>query len=451
MKRIIDHFLLEWKSDGLRQPLLLRGARQVGKTYAVRQLGKTFEHFVEINFEATPSARSVFDAGLDPHRIIRDLSSISQKSIIPGKTLLFLDEVQITPIAITALRYFYELMPTLHVIAAGSLLDFAIEEVGVPVGRITFLYMYPLSFAEFLVAIGYSILLQEIMQHSPIAPFSSTLHSLALRCVGEYLAIGGMPYAIAQWLDKQDPLAFTAVHRRILGAYRQDFGTYARKLQVKYVDLIFKHIPLQMGRKFKYSLVEGEYRKRELAPALDLLETAGIAHKIHYSAGQGIPLGAQIDPQDYKTIFLDIALAQTALGLKTAEWFLNPEDDLVNKGTVVESFVGQELMAYSEPYDKAELFYWHRETGPANAEVDYLINLNRTVIPLEVKAGSGSTLRSMHSFLERHPTSPYGVRFSTHNYSVHEKIHSYPLYAIAQLVTTGCLEMRKAIEQMAKN
>ena len=450
MKRIIDHFLLQWKQNSYRKPLLLRGARQVGKTFSVRQLGKTYADFVEINLESAPDIVAVFEKDLDPRRILRELSLIARKSITPGTTLLFLDEIQLVPRAITALRYFYEIVPELHVIAAGSLLDFAIEQVGIPVGRVESLYMHPVSFIEFLAAVGNTMIVDEILNHDISQEMSPVIHDKILGLLGEYLALGGMPQSVQHWLEKKDALGCAKAHATLLDTYRQDFGKYAKKLQIKYVELLFKYVPIQMGRKFKYSAIEGDYRKRELAPALDLLETAGIAHKIFYSAGQGIPLGAQIDPQDYKIIFLDAGLAQTALGLDVAGWFLQPEREFVNKGALVEAFVGQELLAYASPHIKQELYYWHKESGAAGqAEVDYLVQLAGTVVPLEVKSGSGRTLKSMQTFLETHPKSSYGLRCSIQNYSLYENIHSYPLYALAKIMSDSNAEMKQAIHYLA--
>jgi hypothetical protein len=448
MKRIIDHFLMLWKQDPYRKPLLLRGARQVGKTYSVRQFGTTYPHFVEINFELQAKAIRIFEEDLVPARLLRELSLIAQQEIIPGKTLLFLDEVQMAPQAIIALRYFYEMMPELHVIAAGSLLDFAIEQVGVPVGRVQSLYIHPLSFIEYLVAVGDTLLAKEIINQNAQEPLGQVIHEKTLKLLGEYLALGGMPLSVQRWADNKKPLNCAQVHHEILRTYRQDFSKYARKLQIKYVELIFNSIPLQQGRKFKYSLIEGDYRKRELAPALDLLVTAGIAHKVYRSAGQGVPLGAQIDPQDYKIIFLDSGLAQTLLGLDVSQWFLQPQEEFINKGALVETFVGQELIAYTDPASDNSLYYWQKNSGASQAEIDYLIQQVGTVIPIEVKAGQGTTLRSMHSFLENHPKSPFGIRFSTQNYSRIDKIHSYPLYAVAQVMCEKNAEMRQAIERL---
>lgn len=448
MRRIIDHFLLQWKNDEYRKPLLMRGARQVGKTYSVRQLGASYSDFVEINLEQKDAAKNVFEGDLDPARICIELSLIAKKPIIPGKTLLFLDEVQNIPRSIIALRYFYEMMPELHVIAAGSLLDFAIEQIGIPVGRVQSMYMYPLSFIEYLAADGNSLFINEIINHSSDREISLMVHNKLLGLLGEYLALGGMPSSVQRWINKKDPLGCAKVHKAILSTYSQDFAKYARKMQIKYVELLFEHAPIQLGRKFKYSLIEGDYRKRELAPALDLLVTAGVVNKVYYSAGQGVPLGAQIDPQDYKVIFLDAGLAQSLLDLDIAQWFLNPQNEIVNKGALVEAFVGQELLTYSDPQIKNNMYYWHKDDKVGQAEVDYLIQIGSDVVPVEVKSGSGRTLKSIQTFLDSHAKSSYGIRFSSQNYSVHNKIYSYPLYAVAKVMSDKNLEVKQAISKL---
>lgn len=445
MKRIIDHFLLQWKDDRLRKSLLLRGARQVGKTYAVRKLGTTYPDFVEINFELRKDAHGIFEKNLDPERIVRELSLIARKRIIPGKTLLFLDEIQIVPEAITSLRYFYEMMPELHVIAAGSLLDFAIEQIGIPVGRVQSLYMHPVSFIEYLVASGETMIVEEIMNHTIKQEMSVAVHDKILGLLGEYLALGGMPHSVQEWVDKKNALDCAKMHRALLNTYRQDFGKYAKKMQIKYVELIFDQVPLQLGRKFKFSNVEGDFRKRELAPALDLLVTAGVAHKVFYTAGHGMPLGAQVEVQDYRAILLDVGLAQSVLGLDLAGWFLNAPQEFINKGALVEAFVGQEMLVYDQPYSKNTLYYWHKESTAQQAEIDYLKQLKGEIIPVEVKAGLGRTIKSLHYFLEKHPKSSYGIRFSAQNYSIHERVYSYPLYAIAHVLCEENTEVKQAI------
>ena len=257
-KRIIDYHLDKWKVDPYRKPLLLRGARQVGKTYAIRRLGQQFKYFVEVNFEKLVEAIDIFSKDLSPEKIIRDLSLLLKTPIIPGETLLFLDEVQQAPRAITALRYFYEEMPALHVIAAGSLLEFAIEKVGVPVGRISMLYMYPLSFIEYLVAVGDKLIVKELLDHPAGTPMNEPIHSKILATLGEYLSIGGMPEALARWIQTKDPASALSVLQQISTTYRQDFEKYAKKAQIKYLELLFRQTPHLIGKEFSYSEIHGE-------------------------------------------------------------------------------------------------------------------------------------------------------------------------------------------------
>lgn len=432
LKRLVDKDLLEWKSSLSRKPLLVRGGRQIGKTHAVRVLGKSFDNFVEINFERRKDAHSFFENDLDPHQIIKSLSILTLQEIKPGKTLLFFDEIQAVPRALTSLRYFYELMPELHIIAAGSLLDFAIQSEGMPVGRIESLYMHPLSFLEFLYAMeGGHILVKAILEHPLTEQFPEPIHKKLLGLVGQYIAIGGMPEAVKSWWKNSNPLECAKVHHSILDSYRQDFSKYGKKHELKYLNTLFESIPRQLGQRFKYSLVEGDYRKRELAPCLELLSLAGIIHRIYHSSGQGIPLGAEVHEDYFKIILLDVGLCQALLDLPARPLLLFPAEELINRGSIVEAFIGQELLAYSHTIRRPHLYYWQKFSREGQAEVDYLTQDNHSVIPIEVKSGLGSTLASLNTFLESHFKSPYGIRFSSHNYPEHQKVRSYPLYALA--------------------
>lgn len=444
MKRIIDHFLHNWRSSYLRTPLLVRGARQVGKTYSIREFGKTFSSFVELNFEQMPEARSLFASDFVAERILRTISAITQQQIIPGETLLFLDEIQAVPETLIALRYLYEEVPELHVIAAGSLLDFAIAKVGLPVGRVTSFYMTPLSFAEYLSAIGASITLEMVLTNK-IEDLPEMIHTQTLRLVSEYLAIGGMPRMVAAWAREGNILNISVLAASLLDTYRDDFEKYGTRFQVPYLNKVFASIPHQLGNKFKFSLVEGDFRKRELLPCLDLLKTAGVARCVTRTAAQGIPVGAGAYLDDYKVILLDIALTQYMLDFDPGSWALDPLSIFVNKGPLVEAFVGQELKAYAHPMKQSQLYYWRRDVVGSEAEIDYVIQRREHIIPIEVKSGQGRTLRSMQQFLDSHPNTPYGMRFSTHTHSIYEKIHSYPLYALAQVCTQDDQEMRAAL------
>jgi predicted AAA+ superfamily ATPase len=430
MKRLINWHLEAWRKDSRRKPLVLKGARQIGKTYAVRQLGAQFESMVEINFELVPEAKTIFAKDLMPERILWELGLLAAAPIIPGKTLLFLDEVQAAPQAILALRYFYEQTPALHVVAAGSLLDFALEAVGMPVGRVSMLYVYPLSFMEFLAAVGQGRFVEAILQERPL---SSVHHEQLLNLLGHYLAIGGMPEAVRAWVETRDPRASYEAQKGLVETYRQDFPKYAKQQQLKYLDVLFAQMPHFIGEQFKYSSIHGEYKKRELAPCLDLLRRANVIHQVTRSAGHGMPLGAGVNLERFKTILLDVGIAQALLGLDLPAWFLNPDKDLVNRGMIAEAFVGQELLCYAAPKWKSELYYWKREAKGALAEVDYLCDYRGAVAPIEVKSGHGSTLRSLHQFLADHPQVQKGLRFWSANYEQTERVDSRPLYAVVTL------------------
>lgn len=432
-KRIIDFHLDKWKTDPFRKPLLFRGARQVGKTYAVRRLGQQFKSFVEVNFERLEGAASLFEKDLVPERLVLALSLLIKTPIIPGETLLFFDEVQEAPRAILALRYFHEEMPNLHVIAAGSLLEFAIAKVGVPVGRISMLYMYPFSFLEYLVATGNHLIAKEILDHRVGVPMEGIIHTKILDLLGEYLSIGGMPEAVARWVQTKDPASALNVLQQIAATYRQDFEKYARKAQVKYLEQLFRQIPHLVSKEFSYREIHGEYRKRELAPALELLERANIIHSIRHSSGQGIPIGAEVDFETFKVIYLDIGLCQAILGSDISVWFLHPLEGFDNRGEIAEGFIGQELICYASPESKAELHFWKRKEKNSTAEIDYLIQKGEQIIPIEVKSGHGNTLRSLRVFLDTHPKSTTAIRFSSLNYSLMEGLDSRPLYAAASL------------------
>lgn len=411
----------------------------MGKTHAVRQLGREFESMVEVNFELVPDFKTFFEKDLLPERIIWELGLRAKQQIVPGKTLLFLDEIQVAPQVILALRYFYEQMPDLHVIAAGSLLDFSLEQVGMPVGRVGMLYVHPLSFLEFLAAVGESQFIDAILREQPL---SSLLHDQLLGLLSHYFAIGGMPESVIAWRETKDPRASYEAQKGLVETYRQDFPKYAKKHQLQYLDLLFEKIPHLIGKQFKYSAVAEELKKRELAPCLDLLRRANIVHQITHSAGNGVPLGAEAHLDWFKTILLDIGLSQALLGLDLPAWFLNPDKDLINRGTIAEAFVGQELLCYAIPKWKTDLYFWKREASGSLAEIDYLYEHRGVILPIEVKSGHGSTLRSMHQFLTQHPKVGQGIRFWAGNYEKTATIDSKPLYAVAALAP---LEQKEAL------
>ncbi len=435
MNRIIDAYLRDWKKQANRKALLLRGARQVGKTYAVRGLGATFDELAEINLERNAEFAEVFRGNLDPHRILRDLRLMTGKRLVPGATLLFIDEIQQEPLAVTALRYLHESMPELHVIAAGSLLEFALEQVGLPVGRVASLHMYPMSFLEYLVARGDRPLAERLLDDEGLDSIGTPVHERLLRLAGEFIVLGGLPEVVESWIQHEDLERCGQILDVLVAAYRQDFAKYAKRHQVKYVDLVFNEVPAMTGRKFKYDALPGTWKARELAPALDLLCKASVVHKVTHSAGNGLPLKAESDPRRFKALFFDVGLAQRIMGADVRPWLLEPAAAIRNAGAAAEAFVGQELLAYSRPWSREELHYWHRETRASNAEVDYLLPFDGTVIPVEVKSGATGRLLSLRAFLEeKRGLSPYGIRFCGQPCSIHENLQSYALWAVPHVL-----------------
>lgn len=259
------------------------------------------------------------------------------------------------------------------------------------------------------------------------------------------MALGGMPEVVKTWVALGDPKKCFEVQQDLIVAYQQDFEKYAKKHQEKYLNALFIQIPHFVSEQFQYKNIHGEYRKRELAPCLDLLNKANVIHTIYHSSGNGIPLGAEVNLEHFKLIFLDVALSQSILGLNLSNWFLNPDNEFINKGSVLEAFIGQELLCYSQPFKKSSLYYWKRESKSSQAEVDYLIDNKNTVIPIEVKSGSGGHLKSLHLFLEQHSKSPYGIRFSSQNGSFFDKVESRPIYTVCSLFSSDDLESAHAL------
>jgi len=429
MKRDIFCDLLEWVDRTGRKPLILRGARQVGKSYLVNQLGKRFDNFVKVNFEETPSIGTIFEGDLNINNLLTKLQIATNSKIEQGKTLLFFDEIQNAPKALVALRYFYENLPGLHIIAAGSLIEFVIEKAGIPVGRVRSLYVYPMSFAEYLSATGNELLRDLLASNSSDVPVDDIFHKKLLELVKEYIIIGGMPEAVKSWIEKREIREVKRIHNDLVDTYKQDFGKYAKASQVKYVDKIFDAIPAQLGRKFVFSRVDSSLKTRELRPALELLEKAQVATIVYHSSANGVPLGAEVNHSLFKVIFVDIALTQTILGISPEDIFLR-FNDFVNQGELIEAFVGQELLAYSYRYSRASLYYWNREKTSSNAEVDYVIAKNRTVYPVEVKSGASMRLKSLIQFLKEKEKSHVGIHFSTKNFGRKSNVRRFPIYGV---------------------
>ena len=430
MHRDLYHYLVQWKDDQMRKPLLIQGARQVGKSWLVQEFGRTFENYIELNLEQMPSYSKIFEGDLDANTLVNNIALYTQQKIVPSKTLLFIDEIQYCPRAITALRYFYECIPELHVIAAGSLVKFAINKVGVPVGRISFAYLHPLSFGEFLDALGH----HHWREHIQGNPQTDTLHTQLLDLAKLYMWLGGMPAVVNAWLNTQDPNQCLVTQDQIITAYKQDFLKYADNHLIDKVDSVFTSIPRQLGNKFKYVNVDTEVRSSVLKEALYLLSQADIAHICYHTSAQGFPLAGGSNLKRFKVFFFDTGLAQRLLGLDLTEWMQQPIN-VTTLGSIAEQFVAQELVAYQNYNQKAELFYWHRENKNSNAEVDFVIKHQQHIVPVEVKSGKGGRYQSLNVFLSsHHEMSPYGVIISEKPANISENMHWIPLYQIEGLL-----------------
>ncbi|MBI5101284.1 MAG: ATP-binding protein [Nitrospirae bacterium] len=435
MKRFVETPLLHWKQDPWRKVLLLRGARQVGKTYSVRELGKTFPYYVEINLDETPALKELFVHSLTVHQIIERLAVVTGIPIKPGETLLFLDEIQACPAALSALRYFQEKLPALHVVAAGSLLEFALSEIpSMGVGRLHSLFMYPLSFMEYLFASGQEALYRTVMGHPVSTPLEPVIHHQLLDQLKLFYMIGGLPGVIDYYLKTHDLLRCQELLQDLATSYEDDFAKYKNKVPVARLREGFQSIIAQAGHKFSYTRVDSNSYHKAIKEALDLLILAGLAYKVPHSSCRGIPLGATINPKYFKILPFDIGIAQRVLGLDLAELVLQSQENLINKGAITEVYCGLELIHSHAGNAKPELFYWHRESRGSQAELDYVIAGQSGVLPIEVKAGSKGQMQSMNLFLKEHKL-PKGIRISQENFSVYDHIQVLPLYAASRCWT----------------
>lgn len=436
--RSIDRYLLEWKDDTAHKPLLVRGARQVGKSSAIRTLGSHFTHFLEVNFERDRTIHELFSSDLNPQEITLRLSTYYGVPILPTKTLLFLDEIQACPDAIRSLRFFYEDYPELHVIAAGSLLEFALQELpSYGVGRIRSLFMYPMSFDEFLEATGHTGWVTAKRAASAAAPLFSALHTQLVETFRSYLLVGGMPEAVREWVERRDYLACQQVLEDIAQAYEDDFSKYKQRVEPTLLRQTLQSIALQTGSKFIYSRVEGNFRTEKVKEALKLLEMAGLILPVTHSAGNGLPLGAEVNEKFVKYLFLDSGLLLRFLGLKqgnnlSQQLVVSTATELVNKGHITEMVAGLELLKYQPPTIHARLYYWQSLVRGTQAEVDYLLEQEGSVLPIEIKAGTSGSMKSLHTFMNA-KGAKHGVRSSLENFGALEQVEILPLYALDNL------------------
>lgn len=386
----------------------------MGKTWLVRRLGEElFGGVAEINFEKTPGAGELF-ASNNPAKIVPMLEAAYGWKVREGRTLLFLDEVQAAPQVLLSLRYFREEMPGLHVVAAGSLLEFALAEhsFSMPVGRIEYFHVGPLTFGEFLGAEGMDGLRDWLAGWRVGNEFPQVMHERCMEELRKYLVVGGMPESVEAYrAGGGDFEASERARQGILETFADDFAKYAGRVPVGNIRKVFESVPRQLGEKFTWAKVDREVRSAGLAEAFGMLCKARVAAKVRRTTGNGVPLGADAEERNFKAVFLDTGLASLACGLRYRDVMGAAELLPGHRGAIAEQFVGQELMEAQETWRPRELFYWARESRTSNAEVDYLGVAGGTVYPIEVKAGATGRLRSMHQFLGEKGTE-FGVRFN---------------------------------------
>jgi uncharacterized protein len=427
MERTINQSLIQWATSKRRKPLLLRGARQVGKTYAIEVLGKTHfdNHLVKIDFEKLPQLIKIFAQDLDVCRIVQELELALARPIVPGITLLFFDEIQQCPNALMSLRYFYEDMPELHVAAAGSLLEFILSEISFPVGRVQFLNMYPLGFIEYLQAIGRNDL-AALLSETPKV-LSETIHRLIREELYRYFIIGGMPEAVQVYLDTGSIRESQLVHHELIHAFRNDFGKYAPRANHFCLNEVLSSVAKEVGKQIKYSHLAQDFSGPTIKNAVNLLSMAQIITLIPACHPPTLPLAASAHMKTFKVACLDIGLMQALSGLRLTMQEIDKNLLSIYRGSLAEQFIAQELRLTQE---EGLLYYWQRFEKSSSAEVDYLAVKDNAVIPVEVKSGPSGRLRSLHLMLNEYPQIPYAYIFLDALYQEprEEKLKYFPLY-----------------------
>ena len=425
MKRMVEQELLRWKDSKRRKPLIVRGARQVGKTYSIGKLGNDhFGEVVRVDLERKRDWRRVFEGNLAAQPIASELEVLTNTKITPGETLLFLDEIQSCPRAIMALRYFYEELPELHVVAAGSLLEFALTEISFPVGRVQFLEMHPMNFAEYLWAIGKDKAADVVLGEPDKTP--DAVHTMLLDELKRHCFVGGMPEAVATYAESQSMQDAFEVHGELCYTFREDFLKYARRSDPDCLNATLSGVAQNVGQQVRYSRLAEGHAHTTTKRAFDLLCRARVISKVPSATPSGLPLGAKESASKFKAIMVDVGLWQHLCGMKVESEYAKEDLLDVYRGAMAEQFVGQEMMVSQA----SDLHYWAREAKGSTAEVDYLAVVNGSIYGVEVKSGPAGRLRSLHVLLENYPKCKGGLVFSSGPYAElpEQKLTFIPLY-----------------------
>lgn len=432
MKRQLYTQLLEWKESNRRKPLLLQGARQVGKTWLISEFGKNeYDNFIYLNFEETPELRSFFDGNKNPYEIIENLGLYLGKKIEEKGTLICFDEIQVAPQALTSLKYFQEKSPEFHLIAAGSLLGVSLGKVSsFPVGKVNFLTLYPLSFSEYLVAIGEDLLLTKVSNHPLEVSFPEVLHQKLLAHLKRYLFLGGMPEVVSHYLENQDIKIAREIQLEIIQAYQQDFSKYTAADQAIKTSEVWESVPFQLAKenkKFKYSDVRKKARASTFEQTINWLKNAGLIHPVFLLRTPKLPLRGYGDFSKFKIYLLDTGLLGAMLEL-TSDTIVRPGKLFTEyNGAFIENFIALELIKNNF----SNLFYW---TSGRMAEVDFIIQSLNKIYPIEVKSGTNLNTKSLRSYAEKYQPS-HLIRLSPRNFIKSDDFFNLPLYATSRLAS----------------
>lgn len=429
MYRIAIEKLYKWKNSKRRKPLIIEGARQVGKTWLMKEFGKqAYADTVYINFDSNSRMADLFSADLDTDRLIMGLELYAGRKINPENTLLIFDEVQEVPRALASLKYFYENAPQYHIVCAGSLLGIALHQgTSFPVGKVDFLKLYPLSFSEFLMATGnerFAELLKK-QDYEMITSFKQTY----IDALKHYYFVGGMPEAVQSFAESKDFNEVRAIQKRILAAYEQDFSKHAPNEIVPKIRMLWNSIPSQLARenkKFIYGLVREGGRAREYETAIMWLSDCGLVHKVSRVNAAGIPLKAYEDLKAFKLFIVDVGLLGCMTGLRQRT-LLDGDDLFVEfKGALTEQYVCQQLKTIED----LGIYYYTNDRG--SCEIDFVVDTGEQIVPIEVKAETNLRAKSLKTYRERFEPE-LSVRTSMADYKKEDWLLNLPLYAIENI------------------
>jgi predicted AAA+ superfamily ATPase len=428
MKRKIIERLIQWKNNPDRKPLILNGARQVGKTYILKEFASAnYNKFLYINFETNTRINSFFDGDLSPLHIVQYLESVSDIRIIPGETLIIFDEIQSCSRALLSLKVFCEEAPQYHIVTAGSLLGVAVnrDTYSFPVGKVDELNMYPMDFEEFLWAMSRATLSREISDHfSSDLSMSIALHNEALELFRKYLIVGGMPAAIKEFVDTGSFLTVKDFQGRIANEYIADMAKYAQAATTVKIRACYNSIPAQLAKenaKFQYKTVQRGGTATIFGESIEWLVFAGIGLKCQKINHGFMPVSAYMDLSDFKLYMSDAGMLTMKSGMATQTILSPVEEDNMFLGMISENYVAQALVC-----NGFQLFYWKNEN---TAELDFVVQIAGEVVPIEVKKGKRTKSASLNMFLKQY-NSRFAIRISGKNFGFENKIKSVPLYAV---------------------